>query len=82
MPADRLGALGSRGFDGRFDDFAVRLGRDGAGVAGATRARGTPDAVQVDFVGLRGFVVEDCGDVFDVETARGEVGGEEVGRFA
>ena len=82
MPADRLGALSSRRFDGRFDNFAVRLGRDGAGVAGATRARGTPDAVQVDFVRLRGFVVEDCGDVFDVETARGEVGGEEVGRFA
>lgn len=30
-------------------------------------------------MGLGGFVVEDCGYVFDVETTRGEIGGEEEG---
>jgi len=31
--------------------------------------------MEVDFVGLREFEVDDVGDVFDVETTGGEVGG-------
>ena len=33
-------------------------------------------------MGLGGFVVDDCFDAFDVEAARGKVGGEEEGDFA
>lgn len=78
-PAGDGGTLRPGGSDGRFDDFAVGLGGDGAGAAGAAGARGAADAVEVDFVRLRRFVVDDCFDAFDVETAGGEVGGEEEG---
>jgi hypothetical protein len=35
--------------------------------------------MEVDFVGLGSFVVEDCGYVFYIETTGGEIGGEEEG---
>lgn len=76
---DDFGALGFAGFDDGFDDFAVGLRGDGAGSAGAAGAGGSADAVEVYFVGLGGFVVDDGGDVLDVETARGDIGGEEEG---
>jgi hypothetical protein len=31
--------------------------------------------VNVDFVALWGFVVDDCLDTFDIETTRGEISG-------
>lgn len=74
-----LGALGARGFDRRFDDFAVGLGGDGAGAAGAARAGGAADAVEVDSMRLRRFVVDHRFNAFDVEAAGGDVGGEEEG---
>lgn len=67
------------GLYGRLDDFAVRLGGEGACAAGAAGSGGAADAVEVDGVGLGGFVVEDDVDVGDVEAAGGEVCGEEVG---
>jgi hypothetical protein len=33
--------------------------------------------VEVDFVGLWGFVVDDCIHTFDIETSGGEIGGQE-----
>ena len=62
------GALGSRGFDGEFDYFSVGFAHKGAGAAGAACASGTPDTMKVDGVGLGGFVVDNGGDVFDIET--------------
>jgi len=34
--------------------------------------------MQVDVIGLWGFEIDDAVDVFDIETSRGEVGGQEV----
>ena len=66
-------------FDGLLDNVAVRFGCYGAGAAGEAGAGGTADAVEVDFVGLGSFIVDDGGDFGDVEAAGGEVGGEQVG---
>jgi hypothetical protein len=33
--------------------------------------------VEVDFVGLWGFIVDHCVNAFDIETPRSEIGGEE-----
>ena len=71
--------MGFAGFDGLFDYFAVWFSGNCAGATGTASTSGTPYAVQVDFVGLGGFVVYDCGDGGDVEAAGGEVGGEEMG---
>ena len=65
-----------------FDDATVRFSSYGAGAAGATGTGGAANAVEVDFVGLWGFVIDYCGDVGDVEAAGGEVGGEKVGAGA
>lgn len=62
-----------------FYNFTVWFGGDGARAAKASGSGGTTDAVQVDFVGLGGFVVEDGEGGGDVEAAGGEVCGEEVG---
>jgi hypothetical protein len=61
--------------DGCLDDFAVGLSGEGACAAGAAGPGGAADAVQVDGVGLGGFVVEDDVDVRDIEAAGGEVRG-------
>jgi len=71
--------LGFSGFDGLFDDLAVWLGGYGARAPCTAGSSGAADAVEVDFVGLGGLVVYDCGYSGDVEAAGGEVGGEEVG---
>lgn len=71
--------MGFSGFDGLFNYFAVWFSGDCASAAGAPGTSGTAYAVEVNFVGLGGFVVYDCGDGGDVEAAGGEVGGEEVG---
>ena len=67
------------GFDGLLYYFPVRFCSNCAGAAGAAGTSGTAYAVEVDFVGLGGFVVYDCGDGGNVEAAGGKVGGEEVG---
>ena len=67
------------GFDGLLYYFPVRFCSNGASAAGAAGTSGTAYAVEVNLVGLGGFVVYDCGDGGDVEAAGGEVGGEEVG---
>lgn len=70
-------ALGFGGFDDGFDDFAVFFAGESACAAGAARTGGTTNSVEVDVVGLGRFVVNYCGDVFDVKTAGGEICGEE-----
>jgi len=72
-------ALSFACFDGGFDDFSVGLRSNGAGSTGTASASGSTDAVQVYFMGLGGFVVDDCGNVLDVETAGGDICGEEKG---
>lgn len=71
--------MGFARFDGLLDDLAVWFGGYGAGAPRAAGSSGAADAVDVDFVGLGGLVVYDCGYGGDVEAAGGEVGGEEVG---
>ena len=78
-PTDDLCALCFPTLDGRFDDFAVRFRSNGTGASGTSCAGSTADAVEVDFVGLGRFVVDDCFDAFDVKAAGGNVRGEEVG---
>lgn len=70
------------GFDGGFDNLAIRLGGkcDGAALAACTRS--TADTVEVCFVRLGRFVVDDDFDAFDVEAAGGKVSGEEEVGFA
>lgn len=67
------------GFDSLLYYLPVWFSSDCASAAGAAGTSGTAYAVEVDFVGLGGFVVYDCGDSGNVEAAGGEVGGEEVG---
>lgn len=69
-------------FDSSFDDFAVRFGGERASAALTTGSGCAADSVQIDFVGLGGFVVDYGVDTLDVETAGGEVGGEEEGGFS
>ena len=73
--------MGFPGFDSLLYDLSVGFSSDCASAAGAAGSSGTAYAVEVDFVGLGGFVVYDCGDGGNVEAAGGEVGGEEVGRM-
>lgn len=74
--------MGFAGSDGLFDDLTVWFGGYGARAACTTGTGGAADAVEVDLVGLRSFVVYDGCDVGNVEAAGGEVGGEEVGAGA
>jgi len=74
-----LRALRFSALDSLLDDFTVGLGGDGAGAAVAAGAGSTANPMEVNFVGLGRFVIYYCGYVGDVETAGGEVGGEEVG---
>lgn len=68
--------------DGRLDDFAVRFGRDGAGMSGATGTSGATDAVEVDFVVLGCGIVENGVDVFNVEATGGQVSSKKEGGLA
>src|SRR6185503_4550435 len=45
--------------------------------AGLARAAGTADAVHVGLIVLGDLVVDDVGDVVDVDAPRGDVGGDE-----
>lgn len=38
--------------------------------------------MDIDLEGLRGFIVDNCVDTFDVETTGGQICGEEMGDFA
>ena len=78
-PRDDLRALRFAAFDGLLDDLAVRLRGDSTAAACSSGTRRPAYAVQVYFVGLGGFVIDDSGDIGDVEAAGGEVRCEEVG---
>jgi hypothetical protein len=58
--------LGLAGFDGGFDHAAIGFSGYGAGTACAAGSSCSADAMEVDFVCLGGFVVEDCFYVLDV----------------
>lgn len=77
-----LGALGSAGFDGLLNDFAVRLSGEGARATSTTSTSCTSNSVKVDLVGLRCFVVDDCVDALDIQTTGSKISGEEEGDFA
>lgn len=64
------------GFYGLLYYLPVRLRSNCASAAGASGTSGTAYAVEVDFVGLGGFVIYDCGDGGNVEATGGEVSGE------
>jgi hypothetical protein len=38
--------------------------------------------MEVDFVALRRLVVDDSGDILDIETTRSNIGGKQVRRFS
>ena len=80
--AGDLGPLRLACFHGCLDDLAVWFGGYCACAAGAAGTSRSSYSVQVDFVALGCFVVDDCFDALDVQTTRGEVGGEEEGDIA
>lgn len=69
-------------FDRGFDNLAVRLSSEGDSAALAACTRSAANAVEVGFVGLGRFVVDDDLDIFDIETTGSKVGGEEEVSFA
>ena len=73
--------LADEAFDGE-DVAGVLGGHDGEGVAAGLGAAGAPDAMDVILGMLRHVVVDDVADVGDVESARGDVRGDEHLEFA
>lgn len=78
LSADNLCALFAAGLDCLLHDLAVRLGSKCTGTTTASSTSCTTDTVKVDLVALRGFVVDDCCDVLDIETTGSDVGGEQI----
>lgn len=68
-------------FDG-FGEVEFVGGEDGEGFSGSFGAAGAADAVDVIFGVFRDAVVDDVGDAADVDTAGGDIGGDEDGVFA
>ena len=60
--------------------FVVR--HEGEGVAGALRAAGASDAVDVVFVGHGEVIIDDVGDAGDIDAAGGDIGSDEDADFA
>ena len=71
-----------RGFHDAFenpDHILVFVGHQRKGIAGALGATGATDAVDVGVGGVGHVVVDDVRDTVNVETARGDVGGDHDG---
>jgi hypothetical protein len=68
--------LGSATLDCCFDDFAIRLSGQGTCTPLTTGTGCSSYSVEVDFMRLRGFIVDDCIDAFDIKTSRGQICGE------
>lgn len=64
--ADNLGTLGLTGLHGRLDNLTVGFSGDCAGATGATGTSGTTDTMQIDFVALWGFVVDNGLHTLDI----------------
>ncbi len=62
--------------------LGLAAGDEGEGSAGGAHAGGASDAVDVDFGVFGDVVVDDVGDLVDVDAAGGEVGGDEDVDFA
>ena len=68
--------LADESFDGK-NVGCIFGNHDGKGVAAVFRAARAPDAMDVVLGMLRDVVVDDMADVRDVQSARGDVGGDE-----
>jgi hypothetical protein len=73
LSTDHLGALVAGSLHSLLDDFAVRFCGERTGSTTSSSTGGTTDTMEVDLVTLWCFVVDDCRDVLDVETTRGNV---------
>lgn len=62
-----------------FDNLAIRLCGQRACSTNSSSTSGTTNTMKVDFVTLRGLVVDDSRNVFDIKTTRRDVSGKEVG---
>ena len=60
LPTDYLGALVARSLDSLLDNLAIGFCGKRAGPTTSSSTSGTTDTMQVDFVALRCFVVDDC----------------------
>src|ERR1700749_763951 len=65
----------------RSDRFLVELGDDGDRRAGAARAAGAADAMDIVVGVMRHVEIEDVADLGNIEAARGDVGGDQEGNF-
>jgi hypothetical protein len=78
LSTDDLGTLFAARLDSLLDNLAVGLSGERTCATTSSSTGGTTDTMQVDLVALRGFVVDDCCDVLDIETTGGDVSGEEI----
>ena len=72
---EALDGLADEAFDGG-DMFLLVAGDEGEGIADALGAAGAADAVDIIFGMLGNVVIDDMADTFDVDAARGDVGGD------
>src|SRR5690606_23917734 len=78
---ERLQRLPRRIFQQHDAAFVARIGQQ-YGAAGAAGATGAADAMYVGVIVVRHVVVDDMADAFDIEAARGDIGGDQHVNFA